>query len=247
MNERGPDPAIQKGLVDAGCQIYSTHGVAQTLNALRAYSESVILEAEQARRTNRTDLLVAEVQAGAISLLTLLREDRIPVPPTILFDQDGDNIHQVIEALQFGVQDYMLAVDPPSQRELRVRLLAERIAMRSGGTTFEGAVAPLPAPPAVLGGDFRWDPRDYVLHVGYMHVRLSPVEGRIFDMLLSRRNHAVSMSELIGGSLTKSSANVREGIRLLRPHIMRLRSKLEHHPGLAHRITNVRGNGYMFI
>ena len=38
-----------------------------------------------------------------------------------------------------------------------------------------------------------------------------------------------------------------EGVRLLRPHLVRLRNKLEKYPDLAHRIINVRGNGYMMI
>jgi DNA-binding response OmpR family regulator len=36
-------------------------------------------------------------------------------------------------------------------------------------------------------------------------------------------------------------------VRLLRPHLVRLRNKLEKYPDLAHRIINVRGNGYMMI
>jgi DNA-binding response OmpR family regulator len=86
-----------------------------------------------------------------------------------------------------------------------------------------------------------------VIYVQDKYIRLSPVEGRVFDLLLSRRNHTVTMNELISHGLRHEDSNVEEGIKLLRPHMMRLRNKLERYPGLAHRIVNVRGNGYMFI
>jgi DNA-binding response OmpR family regulator len=66
-------------------------------------------------------------------------------------------------------------------------------------------------------------------------------------MLVARHNKTVSMEELLSEGMRMADANVEEGIKLLRPHMMRLRNKLERHPRLAHRIVNVRGNGYMFI
>jgi DNA-binding response OmpR family regulator len=47
--------------------------------------------------------------------------------------------------------------------------------------------------------------------------------------------------------LKRVGGDLEEGIKLLRPHIMRLRNKLERHPKLAHRVVNVRSNGYMFV
>ena len=100
---------------------------------------------------------------------------------------------------------------------------------------------------AEAGTDFQWDPEANVIYVQDKYIRLSPVEGRVFDLLLTQRNHTISMDELINHGLNRQDNNVEEGIKLLRPHMMRLRNKLERYPGLAHRIVNVRGNGYMFI
>jgi DNA-binding response OmpR family regulator len=36
-------------------------------------------------------------------------------------------------------------------------------------------------------------------------------------------------------------------VKQLRPHIVRLRRKLERYPVLSNRILNMRGAGYMFI
>src|SRR5512140_334837 len=97
MNGRGADPAILKGLVEAGCEVRDTHSVAETLNSLRN---------AESQAGSRNILLVAEVQAGAIPLLTLLREAGATLPPTLLFDQEGNSIQAAIKALTLGVQDY---------------------------------------------------------------------------------------------------------------------------------------------
>jgi DNA-binding response OmpR family regulator len=244
VNGRGPDHAIMKGLAEAGCEVRSTHGVVETMNMLRAMASSPRMHSGQADL-----MLIAEVQAGAIPLLTLLRENGMSLPPTLLFDQEGTNIQAVIKALQLGVQDYVLASEPEPQRELRARILAERLCTRTRPNhKIKHSAAAVKAPQAsVANGDFQWDPEACVIYVDDKYVRLSPVEGRVFDLLLARRNRTVSMEELIAHGLSKRRDDLDSGIRLLRPHMMRLRNKLERHPELAHRIVNVRGSGYMFV
>ncbi len=252
MNGRGPDPAILKGLVEAGCEVRDTHSVAETFSSLRNI---------YARAGANNFMLVAEVQAGAIPLLTLLRETGVELPPTLLFDQDGNNLQPAIKALELGVKDYVLASEPALQRELRARVLAERMATaerqnaRQADAPYQPPFAPIPmtAAPAPASArpaadvEFQWDPEAHVIYIQNTYVRLSPVEGRLFDLLLTRHNHAVSAQELLEVGLNKFDGDVEEGIKLLRPHIMRLRNKLERHPKLAHRVVNVRGNGYMFV
>ena len=249
---RGPDQPIVKGLIEGGCQVQHTRGVIATMHALQAKLQPTSVA------TNL--MLVAEVQAGALPLLTLLPEAGIALPPTLLFDHDGNNIQLVIKALQMGVQEYILASEPIEQRELRARIMAERLCALENvlpmsvaqPVTRLAALAPQPpvqkatatTPPA---SDFRWDPETHMIYAQDKYVRLSPVEGRVFDMLLAKRNRTVTIEELIREALMRSDLDVDTGIRLLRPHMMRLRNKLQSSPRLAHRIVNVRGSGYMFI
>ncbi len=253
MNGRGADPAILKGLVEAGCEVRDTHSVAETFSSLRnGYSRSGA----------KNFMLVAEVQAGAIPLLTLLHETGVTLPPTLLFDQEGNNLQPAIKALQLGVQDYILASEPALQRELRARVLAERLVTVAGKTKQQAPAAAMEAPAISLTAipatptqdteaktdvEFQWDPESHVIYIHNTYVRLSPVEGRIFDLLLTKRNRAVSAEEMLEVGLKRVGGDLEEGIKLLRPHIMRLRNKLERHPKLAHRVVNVRGNGYMFV
>ena len=146
MNSHGADPAILKGLVEAGCDVRDTYSVAETFNSFRnTYSRSA----------DRNLMLVAEVQAGAIPLLTLLHETYVNLPPTLLFDQEGNNLQPAIKALRLGVRDYILASEPAVQRELRARVLAERTMtvakknkqpIRTASATF--SLQPIPILPA---------------------------------------------------------------------------------------------------
>ena len=138
VNGQGADPAIVRGLESSGCQIIFAHGVADTLGAVFAVPDD----------SAQPPVLVAEVQAGALSLLSFLahqpwpestsapereraRGTRHPVPmPVVLFDRDGNDIRNAIQALEHGVRAYLLASDPAIERELTTRLVAEGL-MRS--------------------------------------------------------------------------------------------------------------------
>ena len=55
------------------------------------------------------------------------------------------------------------------------------------------------------------------------------------------------MEELVSHVLTNPIVGIEAGVKQLRPHIVRLRRKLERYPVLSNRILNMRGAGYMFI
>jgi DNA-binding response OmpR family regulator len=245
--DKGPDAAIVRGLEQADCDVVETHSVSEALDKLRA---------AQNQSPAPLTILVAEVQAGAIPLLILLRDLQATLPPTLIFDRNGDDIHAVVRALQLGVREYLLATDPDLNRELSARLLAERAGAEQQPATDVGTDAAEAtvqgensgsALPAGLDNLFQWDPIGHVLHLGDSYVRLSPIEGRIFDLLLTNHNRTVPMEELVRHVLTNPNVDVESGVKQLRPHIVRLRRKLERYPVLSNRILNMRGAGYMFI
>jgi DNA-binding response OmpR family regulator len=256
-NGIGPDPAIQKGLIEAGCEVYNTHNIAETVSHLKGIKSGT----EQGLRNTRegcSAVLVAEVQAGAIPLLTLIRDLGEDLPPTLVFDREGNDIHTAIKALQLGVRSYLLASDPEIHRELGACVLAGRTDDAIAGTKLweRTRAATAAAAPGAHGtrtaastqpANFEWDPVGYVIRVGNDHLRVSPIEGRIFDLLFARRGQTVSTEELIGLALRKPALDVDLGARQLRPHMMRLRNKLRRYSALANRIVNVRGSGYMLI
>jgi DNA-binding response OmpR family regulator len=234
-----PDIAILRGLSSAGTEVMHTRTISDTLAAMAGAEGGA--------------LLVAEVQAGAIALLSLIREQRGQAPGLVmLYDREGKDIHTAIKALQLGVREYLLRGDAEAHRELSARLMAERANSQAVPSAHAEARASSPkqldpAAQAAEDAGLRWDPATHLIHIGSDYVRLSPVEGRIFDLLLTHRNRVVSMRELIEYALIKPEASNKDGAKLLRPHLVRLRSKLERQPGLSRRIVNMRGSGYMMI
>jgi DNA-binding response OmpR family regulator len=246
------DVALERGLMEAGCRVDYAHSVSEVIQWLRLRG---ILPASGLKAQHSSDnpgtstdghtiILVASVKGGAIPLLTLLREQGFEPPPTLVFDEDGSDVHTIIRALQLGVREYVLASDPEVQRALSARLLVERVS----ADHIEPPVTPEPVPVKVAQTpEFEWDPIGRVIHIGEDYVRLSSVEGRIFDMLYCNRNHTVQVTELVPHVLMRQNLEIPIGARRLRPHIMRLRRKLENYPNLGMRIVNMRGTGYMLI
>jgi len=240
----GPDDAILRGLYGAGCEVAETRGITATVEALKSLPEGA-------------SLLVAEVQAGAIPLLALMRERRMALPPTLLLDHTGTDIHAPIKALEFGVRAYVLACQPPIERETLAQLTAERAlnlpdldleTAASYATPHPSQAAQAITSPAELAPGFDWDPIAYVLRVAGKYTHLSAIEGRIFDLLLRHQGRTVTLREFMRHALRDSTVTEKTALEQLRPHIMRLRRKLAlAHPPLAERVVNTRGSGYMLV
>ncbi len=231
-NGEGPDEAILQGLRGAGCEVTQTHGIAQTLEVIRSLPEGEV------------PLLVAEVQSGAMPLLALLRERSAEMPPTLLLDRVGNDIYVPIKALEFGVRAYVLSSQPAIEREITAQLAAQR-ALAHASVELRREASPASATSGELGDDFDWDPVAHVIRVAGKYIHLSPIEGRIFDLLLKNQGHTVTLQDFIQHALKKQDVNQKTAIEQLRPHMMRLRRKLVVHPPLAERIVNTRGSGYM--
>ena len=234
-NGKGPDAAIVRGLTAAGIEVCDTSTIADTLKRLQTPEIGI---------PPANVMLVAEVQSGAIPLITLLSKKANQLPPTLLYDKEGANVRAAIAALTLGVRDYLLSTDPPFYRESRARVVAEQMLAHNMPALPADSAEPVHGMPSL---DFEWDTKSFTINLHGRFIQLSTVEGRIFDLLLSRRGQAVSVEELIAHALYKQYAVLDQGVRVLRPHMMRLRRKLDEQPRLAHRIKTARGTGYSFV
>lgn len=239
-----PDAALEQGLTEGGCVVSVAQSVTEALHLLRS------LDGHNGDSLPVV-ILVASVRAGAIPFLTLLREKAMPMPMTLVYDEDGNDMHTIIRALQLGVREYILASAPEMQRRLEARLVAERagtMPQPAREKMIPAALAPFSqhAPPQqTVPTNVRWDAIGRVIRCDEQYVRLSSVEGRIFDVLLNNRSRTVAVADLVSNVLMLSGIDVTVGARRLRPHVMRLRRKLDQYPGFGMRIVNMRGAGYM--
>ena len=255
------DEAVERGLMSAGCRIQQTRNIPDTIHELRQLGTQ-IRSARMLRRRRTFEpsapILVADVQSGGLALLEMIKQERLDLPPTMLVDREGRDIQVPLRALQHGVRDYLLPEDNPEKREKHARQLVEKHA----DTTTKAAVMMRPIEPArrmplmnnrtmpyvrVLE-NMRWDPVANTIHIGEADfLQLSPVEGRTFDLLFSRRGDTVSITELIECTLGDKDEDPAKNIQLLRTHLARLRRRLADHPRFGYRIENMRGNGYTLI
>lgn len=257
-----PDPAIEAGLSNAGCQVKVTKTITDTLLALRE-QQTTLQAVMRARAPHIADpnrflasnvtVLIAHVQSGALTMLEVLTVEGITMPLTMLVDTTGDDIQSPLRAMKMGVREYILPTDAPTDRINRARTLVEEArkeaACRAQRTTPPSQNGSKRVVAAIVPQDLRWDSDSNTIFIGDRdRVKLSPVEARTFDLLFSRRGSAVPMSELIACTLAVGEIrDVDQQVQLLRTHLARLRRRLESNPNFAYRIENVRGSGYVML
>jgi len=265
------DFAVEKGLADAGCQIRITKSITDTLVALREQQSTLeaVLRARAQHiaspsrfMASNITILVASVQAGALTMLEVLGVEDIALPLTLLVDMTGDDVQMPLKAMKMGVRDYLLPTDSDAERAWRSRKLiedarkdaaahAQRMISSSRNAGRRLAIH-THQPPSM-----RWDIATQTIFIGDRdRMRLSPVEARTFDLLFTHRGSAVPLAELIACTLTAEEAHdvaydaardEEQQIQLLRTHLARLRRRLESNPNFAYRIENVRGSGYVML
>jgi DNA-binding response OmpR family regulator len=247
------DNAIERGLIFAGARIYHPQTMDEALTVIEHRAN------EKFYTTSRTHdtvmVLVAEVSAGAFSMLESLHQRGIKAPPTMLVDRKGDDLRLPMKALRLGVKEYVIPADGDATRESRARKLVEDCARAispkspiPANNGFRQSFARrIPNPNASL--DLRWDLESHTIYIGDRdRVQLSPAEARTFDLLFTKRGSAVSLKELIEVTLTPSGENnLHKEIQLLRTHMARLRRRLAANQNFGYRIENLRGAGYTML
>jgi DNA-binding response OmpR family regulator len=245
-NGEEPDKAIEQTLIELGADVVHTHTIVETLQAISTAIETGVATPGA---LSATLLIVAEVHCGGIPLLMVIREEMIDAPSVMLLDRANDNVRYAVQALQLGASDYLLSSDSEAFRAERTRSLFER--MRAQADELPDNLVEYVRSDAfstpTIADDVDWDPISNRIVVDNVEVHLTPIQARIFDRLWANRNATVSTEDLVRLVLLREDVNVRDGSRLLRPHLVRLRNALDHHPKLAHRIVNIRGAGYMLI
>jgi DNA-binding response OmpR family regulator len=109
-----PDLAIERGLSVVECRVRYTTTITDTLLALRE-QHNTLQAVIRARGTMIGDMkrflsvnaivLIANVQASALTMLSVLKVENLILPPTLLVDSLGNDIRAPLQAIQLGVRD----------------------------------------------------------------------------------------------------------------------------------------------
>ncbi len=204
-------------------------------------------------------LIVADVSAGGLALAEYVAglrahsaregQARVHYPHIriVLTDAVGD-VDAARKALRLGVDGYLLASDSTERRLHTIHTLIAQTS-ENGVHNLTNATGS-EAHGAMGNGAHTFDAQDHATHplnAGALdNARLSQMEAAIISCLSAHTGLPLSaraiVNQVMGRDMDEDKA-----ASLIRPHISRLRSKVEPTPQMPQRLLTVRGKGYMFI
>jgi DNA-binding response OmpR family regulator len=200
------------------------------------------------RNDQSFSLIVADVSAGGIPLTEYVqavlrqnayRRSEVVRPAIVLIDAHGD-VASARRALQLGVDEYLLRDD---LRPTTIDTVISRLIHTDPSPVVESHSTESTRGAAIAGDMFATqEPVDD----GRWSARLSSVEAAIVNCLSSSMGSPMSARSIVQSVMGRDMDEDRAA-SLIRPHISRLRSKVEPMPQMPQRLLTVRGKGYMFV
>lgn len=209
------------------------------------------------------DLVLLDLQLGDSDGIEILREIKHDWPATevILLTAHG-SINSAISALRHGAFDYLLK--PAQVNDIRDRveraleqrqntrqrnLLVQRItdSARALGvidTSSPGTAAPATSSDRIEVGPLLLDLRRHSATLGSQTISLTRTEFALLTALSQQPDTALSYSTLSEAVYSRAQPED-EARALLRPHIARLRHKLENTGVAGIALVSIRSMGYM--
>jgi DNA-binding response OmpR family regulator len=220
-----------------------------TFSATLAQATAIFSNSLNPTRTEPLyNLIVADVPVGGINLaeyvLGRIRPSAYFRPSlsaisVVLYDPVGDVV-SARRALQAGVDEYLLDSDLTPTHI--AALLAQLQSRYEQGVVQDKLLDA--AYQASVFDDGILD--DSVPQDNARNARLSSVEAAIVHCLTTQRGEPMSARSIVHAVMGRDVDEDRAA-SLIRPHISRLRSKVEPLPQMPQRLLTVRGKGYMLV
>jgi two-component system, OmpR family, response regulator AdeR len=186
------------------------------------------LEAVQAHRALRPDLVLLDVQLPGIDGIEVLKRIRAEANTAIIMLTARHEDLDKLEALTLGADDYVVKPFSPIEMVARVKAVLRRTASSSVATTGPIRIGPLEV-----------DGREMLVNLHGKRLSLTPSEYNIIEHLAKHPNSTVTRTELL--EVIVSDSEVHE--RIIDAHMSNLRRKFIV-AGAAEMIETVRGIGY---
>ena len=189
-------------------------------------------------RTNPPDLILLDLMLKGLDGIAVCKEVRqFSNLPIIMVTARVDEIDRLL-GLEVGADDYVCKPFSPRELVARVKALLRRslAAQRPGTSPHAGSVNPSNA-------ELDIDIAQQRIRWRGQHLLLTPVEFRLFSLLISRPNHLFARTRLLD-HLHQDFRDVSD--RAIDSHIKNLRRKMVQADMQQYAITSVYGAGYRF-
>ncbi len=249
MNTTSSNESIQAGLLLIVGNSPISEAVGQRIVSRGYTIEKASSSRDAVARVSNGEVTVIllDLSSGQASLDLADTLQGLPVCPPIVILDSAPTIDRVVDALRIGVTDYLSTSD--GEVEILDRLTSQLAkaqaaaikpaarrdapARKEGGA---GVGGPLP------GLDLNSARR--MLVIEDMPILLSSIELNLIEALIQRAPNLVTYEEMARIAFPNTQ-DVEHALRLLRPHIARLRRKFESVHNTRWRISNFRGQGYV--
>jgi DNA-binding response OmpR family regulator len=178
------------------------------------------------------DLVVLDINmpgASGFQVCEAIRaRSRVPVMMLTVRSEEED----LVKALELGADDYLTKPFSPKTLLARIRALLRRAGMEGSS-------------PAFAAGRVALDVEDHTVRIGSGEpVRLTKLELRLLQMLLSNAGRTVSSDRLLVHIWGHRNSGDRQ---LLKQLVHRLRQKIEADPALPRHLQTAAGAGYKLV
>lgn len=222
---------IAKQIMERGYRIESAAGARDAVSRVSNGEAGVILLDLTA---GQTSLELADTLMGLPSC-----------PPIVVLDR-GPTVERVVAALRIGVVDYLSTSDGESEivDRLTTHLAKAQVAARAALARQESASRGKEngTTSGLTGLELNTARR--MLIIEDVPILLSSIELSLIELLIRRAPSLVTYEEMARVAFP-ATTDVEHALRLLRPHIARLRRKFESVHNTRWRIANFRGQGYV--
>ena len=222
---------------------------ASGITVLRQANPSEIVDFIATART-LPKVIITSIESGGLAIASTLRTvsetaHKFDVPPMLLFDHTGE-LASARAALRMKVADYLCLSLPDHVLIERLQEQVLRIGFSDASPSNFANLQDPQITATTSDGQIHWDASIAAIYNGGTWLQLSPVEWRLFEMLLQHRGETVPSFNLISGPLGRSAETATTS-SLLRLHLSRLRAKMEEHKLTGINIVTVRSRGYKLI
>jgi DNA-binding response OmpR family regulator len=208
-----------------------------TTYALRRYGFEVIavrdgLQALRCWKETAPDLVLVEIDLPGLNGFELCREIRQQSSTPVVILSARTNDEDVVQGFHFGADDYVAKPINHRQLAMRIRAILNRTTGVPGGVLQGGELR---------AGKLRLDLESHEVTFGVQVTRLTPIEFRIFYLLMMNVGRVVSTARLIEYAWGYDGGDS----ATLKMHVSRIRQKLALHGTTSDCICSIRWVGYV--